>query len=131
MVAKALSIRQPWASLIIWGLKTVEIRSWSTNYRGLLFIHASKKVDEEAMKRFQVVEPLPVGSIIGFVELVNVEPFSETTWNELADVHMDIGLFSPDLYAWFMTNPRPLARPFLYRGDRGLFTVTIEDLKTS
>lgn len=36
-----LSVRQPWASLIAWGDKTIEHRSWETPYRGPLLIHAS------------------------------------------------------------------------------------------
>ncbi len=39
---KALTIRQPWASLIAAGVKTIETRSWSTRYRGPLAIHAGK-----------------------------------------------------------------------------------------
>lgn len=39
---KALTIRQPWASLIAHGVKTIETRSWSTEYRGPLAIHAGR-----------------------------------------------------------------------------------------
>ncbi|HHY88739.1 MAG TPA: ASCH domain-containing protein, partial [Chloroflexi bacterium] len=42
---KALSVRQPWAWLIAQGYKTVENRTWATNYRGPLLIHAGKKPD--------------------------------------------------------------------------------------
>ena len=45
---KALSIRQPWASLIVAGYKTVENRPWRTHYRGPTLIHASLKLDREA-----------------------------------------------------------------------------------
>ena len=37
---KALTIQQPWASVITMGVKTIETRSWSTKYRGPLAIHA-------------------------------------------------------------------------------------------
>jgi len=40
---KTLSIRQPFASLICRGIKTIENRSWDTTYRGKLLIHASGK----------------------------------------------------------------------------------------
>lgn len=40
---KALSLRQPWASLVALGVKTVETRSWSTSYRGPLAIHAATR----------------------------------------------------------------------------------------
>ena len=43
---KALSIKQPWASLIAKGIKDVENRTWKTKFRGKVYIHASsKKVD--------------------------------------------------------------------------------------
>lgn len=45
---KALTIRQPWASLIAHGVKTIETRSWSTKYRGPLAIHAGKAKPERS-----------------------------------------------------------------------------------
>jgi hypothetical protein len=43
MAVKAITLQQPWASLIALGAKSVETRSWSTAYRGPLAIHAGKK----------------------------------------------------------------------------------------
>lgn len=40
---KALSIKQPWASLIAHGIKDIENRTWKTNFRGRIYIHASAK----------------------------------------------------------------------------------------
>ena len=39
---KALSIRQPWASLIVLGIKDIENRAWNTRERGTILVHASK-----------------------------------------------------------------------------------------
>ena len=47
---KALTIKQPWATLIIQGDKRFEFRSWQTKYRGELLIHAGKGIDKEAKK---------------------------------------------------------------------------------
>lgn len=44
-MAKALSIKNPWAFLIAAGLKNIENRSWPVSYRGRLLIHASQKID--------------------------------------------------------------------------------------
>lgn len=44
---KALSLWQPWASLMAVGAKKIETRSWPTSYRGLVAIHAAKKWDSE------------------------------------------------------------------------------------
>lgn len=41
----ALSVKQPWAALIVAGLKTVEIRTWATRVRGPVLVHASKTAD--------------------------------------------------------------------------------------
>ena len=125
MTEKALSARQPWASLIVCGLKTIEIRSWPTSYRGRLYIHAAKSLDDLAMNRFQLEAP-PTGVLLGTVELVKVEPFTAEMWEELADRHLDNGPFRQGLYAWHLEDARPLPEPIAYRGDRNLFPVDLE-----
>jgi hypothetical protein len=50
---KALSVRQPWARAIVTGLKPIENRTWQTNYRGPLLIHAGQRDDPDG---FQVLE---------------------------------------------------------------------------
>ena len=49
---KAITIKQPFATLIAEGLKEYEFRTWKTKYRGDILIHAGKGVDKAAMKRF-------------------------------------------------------------------------------
>lgn len=44
----ALSLRQPWATLLVHGLKTIEIRNWQTARRGRVLIHAARIVDDRA-----------------------------------------------------------------------------------
>ena len=48
-IVTALSIQQPWAWLIVNGYKDIENRSWSTKYRGELYVHAGKKIDKESI----------------------------------------------------------------------------------
>ena len=63
---KALSIRQPWASLIINGYKEYEFRSWKTNFRGEFLIHASKNIENENMDKFNEYNLVyPTGCILG------------------------------------------------------------------
>lgn len=116
-------MRQPWASLIVHGLKAVEVRTWATAYKGALLIHASKKVDEGTMLRFPIEDP-PRGCLIGTVELVEVEKLTKSKWHELAAQHLDLGPYTPGLYAWHLAKPRPMAEPIPYVGVRGLFFVT-------
>jgi hypothetical protein len=73
---KVLSIKQPWAELILQGKKKIEIRKWNTKFRGLFLIHASGDPDREAMKRFGFSEKeLPLGKIVGKVFLVDVKDY--------------------------------------------------------
>jgi hypothetical protein len=44
---KAITIKNPWAELIVHAGKNIENRTWPTSYRGLIFIHASKKLDPD------------------------------------------------------------------------------------
>ena len=45
MKVKVLTVKQPWASLIVHGIKDIENRSWRTNFRGRVLIHSSAKGD--------------------------------------------------------------------------------------
>ena len=49
---KVLTLKQPWATLVAEGIKRYEFRSWKTNYRGKILIHAGIGIDKEAMKKF-------------------------------------------------------------------------------
>jgi hypothetical protein len=72
---KALSLKQPYAELVVSGKKTIELRKWNTNFRGEFFVHASKVPDEDAMKRFGFVN-LPLGFIIGKASLIDVKHYN-------------------------------------------------------
>lgn len=80
---KALTLWQPWASLIALGVKTIETRSWSTSYRGPLAIHA-------AAKRPDVGDVGGYGVIPAHGGVENAPPgtefclWSEPAWHPLA-----------------------------------------------
>jgi len=121
--ARALSIRQPWASLIMAGHKTVENRTWGTPWRGLLAIHTGKRLDEAAAplaERFNLAEA-PTGCYLGWVELVDVHHDDRcggcTPWAE------------PGAWHFVLACPRPLARPVEGRGRLGLYPVPAELLQ--
>jgi hypothetical protein len=75
---KTLSIRQPWAFLVVTGRKRVENRSWRSNYRGPLLIHAGARWVDEPVERIErrhgieVPRDLPRGGIVGIVDLVDI-----------------------------------------------------------
>lgn len=116
---KCLTVRQPWAWLIVEGSKDVENRSWSTNYRGPLLIHAGLTVDREDAEFFEHQsaelglewpDPLPTGCIIGIVDLVDVVTEHASEWFD-----------GP--YGWVLANPRCAVDPLPYKGRLGLYDV--------
>ena len=85
---KALSLKQPWAELILQGKKKIEIRKWNTSFRGQFLIHASKIPDEAGMKKFNM-KNLDCGCIIGKAELVDVKEYnSDEEFNKDSNLHL-------------------------------------------
>ena len=69
---KVITIKQPFATLIAEGLKEYEFRTWKTNYRGDVLIHAGKGVDKDAMKRYEHLNlEYPSGCIIAKATITN------------------------------------------------------------
>lgn len=95
---RCLSIRQPWAHFIVNGGKRIENRSWKANYRGPIFIHASKGLtrdeyidacefyfDEISLDGlrpswWQRFSDLPRGGIVGIADVVDCVPRSHDPW---------------------------------------------------
>lgn len=50
---KALTIKEPWATLIIDGYKKYEFRSWKTKYRGKILIHAGMSLEKDMLKKLR------------------------------------------------------------------------------
>jgi hypothetical protein len=77
---RALSIRQPWAELILLGHKTIEVRSQRTNIRERAYIYAGRsRIEAEGEDRIAAkfgidVDSLPRGVLVGTVEIVGCRP---------------------------------------------------------
>jgi len=113
---KALSIKQPWAGMILSCGKDVENRRRGTNYRGHLLIHASKKIDDLAARKFGLREPSGTGEILGYVKLVDCTKVITSEWHELGMV------------GWYFKNPIVFAKPIPWRGHLWLFDVPVDKL---
>lgn len=110
---KAISIYQPWASLIALGDKTIEARCWPTNHRGDLLICASAKdclLEDGAVA--------PGGYALAVVELVAVRPFAA---GDMAAACLD-EMPSPSGFAWVLTNAREI-EPFAVKGRQRIFNL--------
>ena len=122
---KALTIKQPWATLIIQGDKRFEFRSWQTKYRGDLLIHAGKDIDKEAMKRLAkyLPEELPYGKILGKVKLVDCIKMSPEFKQLLLKENSDIYTKSSfqENYGWQVTDIEVFENPIDAKGHLSLW----------
>jgi hypothetical protein len=76
----ALSIKQPWAALVVAGVKSIEVRTWPTRIRGRVLIHAARLADERPEGWHRVTDDIrelaePGGGIIGAAELIDCVPY--------------------------------------------------------
>lgn len=121
---KVLTIKQPWASLIIEGYKRFEFRSWKTKYRGELLIHAGKSVDKEAYERLkEYLTEMPLGKIIGKVELTDCIKTTPEFFKERLKENKDIytkSIFKED-YAWQVELKEKFDKPIEVKGKLGLW----------
>ena len=123
---KAVSIRQPWAELIIRGCKTLELRSWPINYRGPLLIHAGKTIDRVAAQVLNFdVNACVIGALIGVATVSDCRRFTEQDADILRRHGAYFGPWVPGLYAWELRDVRRI-RPRSWPGSLGLFEVPDE-----
>lgn len=114
---RCLTIAHPWAWLIVMGLRPYERRSWSTKYRGRLWIHSAStyypddfEAAEEELGIFisdedQESDLFESGAVIGSVELFDV----------VADPD------DPENFRWLLRNAKPFTSPVFAKGKLGLW----------
>lgn len=118
----ALSIRQPWATLIMRGVKDIENRNWRTPVRGRVLVHAAKGCTRQEFEDaldfasyalgqevIGTLEKMPRGGIIGSVEIVDCVSKSDSRW------------FVGE-YGFVLRDPKPI-KMIPYRGQLGFFDV--------
>lgn len=110
---KVLSIKQPWAWLIIHGGKNIENRNWNTKFRGRFLVHAAKEIDQQAVNKYADILPdtLMVGGIVGSVELTDV---CNGPWD------MQSHKWFQGPFGFVLRNPEPLEFEPM-RGQLGFF----------
>jgi hypothetical protein len=152
MKMKAISLWQPWASLIATGAKTIETRSWETKYRGPLVICAAKgglskgelihqlclrHIDcglaplvGEALGTYTggavKIEHLPFGKAVAVVNLIACKKTGDMTWSEI-NSQINFGNFTLGRYAWMLDHIRRITKPFPVVGRQGFFEVDIQE----
>ena len=121
---KVLTIREPWASLIINGYKKYEFRSWKTNYRGKILIHAGINIEKDMLHRFKDYNLECVkGGIIGEAELVDCILVDQEFNDELRKVDPIVYGRSnhAETYAWKLENIKKYDKVIYVKGKLGLW----------
>jgi tetratricopeptide (TPR) repeat protein len=120
---RALSVHQPWAWSISAGHKKTENRTWTTNYRGPVAIHAGNNrerlrlLEEKLGSKFDG-KMFPCGVVVGVAELVDVRPLS-------SGLEEDPDAVGP--YCWLFERPRLLSSPVKAAGKTSLFYLSEEE----
>ncbi|MFX0195177.1 MAG: ASCH domain-containing protein [Candidatus Hodarchaeota archaeon] len=116
----AISIRQPWAELILRGKKTIEVRSWDSAYRGMLYLHTGKF--PYGYKALDLgLQDVFRGGYVGTIELAAIVPFTLELWEQWRELHLLDGQFRQGLFAWMIRNPRRFKNPIPGPGALGIF----------
>ena len=136
---KALSIKQPWAALIVHGIKDIENRTWRTHFRGKIYIHASapKKFnvqlsDEQTKLAIPVLETsfngtMLFGAIIGEVEIVDCIINHDSIWADKTPDNPKIYVKPKPTYNWVLANPVLYDKPILnVKGKLSFWEFNIE-----
>jgi hypothetical protein len=150
---KAITVKQPWASIIAEGIKDIENRTWKTNFRGRVLIHAAAKPVKDGMgalsvsqitasdEWFKNSELMPIlGAIIGSVEIVECVINHPSIWSEktniltLGDVFDDLKLLGmaippKTIYNWVLANPIKFKNPIPAKGKLSFWESQCEILE--
>ena len=123
---KVLSIKEPFATLIKDGVKIYETRSWKTNYRGEIYIHASLSLSKservESANKYLKSEIKP-GFILCKCELVDCIPMTDEfiKYINKETSEYDYGLYSEGRYAWKLKVLDVLDEPIPAKGKLGIW----------
>jgi len=124
---KAITIKQPWASLIVQGIKDIENRSWKTKFRGRVLIHAAQSdfnfdgyMTSEFQREFikDIKKPYIKGAIIGSVEIVDCKKSIDnqnTCWGNMYCYH------------WILANPIKFDTPIPAKGKLSFWNFEINE----
>lgn len=142
---KAITIKQPYATLLALGHKQYETRSWATTYRGDFAIHAGKTMDRKAFEDAEIVEllkaagyqnmkELPLGAVIATCTLVNCmkvtkndphQGYAMTEKTRIDGIAYKLGDFSEGRYAWVFENMQMLTKSISMNGRLSIWDLNI------
>ena len=117
---KALSLKQPWAELIVNGKKVIETRKWRTKFRGQFFVHSSNNKTSLNYAGELGLKDLEFGKLIGKAELVDVKEYkNQEDFGKDYDKHFAKGFVK---YGFILKNAKRI-NPIPLKGKLNFFEV--------
>lgn len=137
---KAITVKQPWASLIVEGIKDIENRTWPTKFRGRVLVHAGASPvkfnalgDILTQQQFDIlkgnVNPFIgnyLGAIIGSVEIVDCVINHPSIWADKTSIGKCYPM--PVIYNWILANPIKFNKPIPAKGKLSFWDFADEQL---
>lgn len=128
---KVLTIKEPYATFIMQGLKKIETRSWNTKYRGEIYIHTGKSKDFiKKIKNPSVLNllenlELNYGNIICKAELIDCIYMTKEFINKIKNENNNeyiLGQYKVGRYAWILKNVQKLDKKIPAKGKLNIWT---------
>lgn len=127
---KVLTLKQPWATLVAEGIKKYEFRTWKTNYRGKVLIHAGAGVEKKELARFKDLNlEYPSKRIIAEVEIEDCLELDDNLNKKIINENnIAYGSKYRTGYAWKLKNVKKINVDKDINGKLGLWNIDLEDL---
>lgn len=127
---KVLTLKQPWATLVAEGIKKYEFRTWKTNYRGRVLIHAGAGIDKKELARFKDLNlEYPSKKIIAEVEIKDCLELDDKLNDEIIqENNIAYGSKKRTGYAWKLGNVKKIDVDKEINGKLGLWNIDLEHL---
>jgi predicted transcriptional regulator len=124
---KCLSLKQPFADMVVDGKKSIELRTWNTKFRGRFLIHASGNVDADACDLFGIQrDSLVKRAVIGEAVLYEVKKYnSDSELLSDKDKHLAFGSYFDSRYGFLLKDALKFDKPVPMPGKLGFFDVEI------
>ena len=124
---KVLTLKQPWATLVAEGLKNYEFRTWKTNYRGKILIHAGSGIDKKAMEKFKDLNLVyPSKRIIAEVLITDCLELDDALNRKIISENSIVyGNKFRTGYAWKLSNVKKVNIDKSINGKLGLWNIDL------
>ena len=127
---KVITLKQPWATLVAEGIKKYEFRTWKTNYRGKVLIHAGAGIEKKELIKFKDLNlEYPSKRIIAEVEIEDCLELDDALNDKIiSENNIAYGSKKRTGYAWKLKNAKKINIDKEINGKLGLWNIDLDHL---